>query len=523
MGGLADPTWTTRGERRGVDPLGMQNTSVSLYQRLLPGISNVTLRMRYYGLYAWLADQYARHSGSTAIEDWRKYLRRSEALYALIVQSSTQDSGVAGTRWAKHKLESTRGPWITFSEHTDDLESSERQYLLQSFGAYGAAYGTQLMELGILQTTDEHDVPVPSADVGDQLAVVFADAIGEAGAQFQAAVQRGSITKSGLESLIGMVPSAIAKGSPEREMYEGLLLGRASRQSQGDVRRRMTLRLVLRMVEGLQRSPSVEDVRWGLYSLQDPDGNSLDVLDASESAHRESWVAYHANDLCHACYEALLKYSLDILEGFPAGIALESWLTLVVESLLEELGGMASWDRLLNSVTLSKNAWADEAESEFALVHELMDGADTSGAMEVHSAAAAIKLLAVLYKRFALTLEQLDSELKAVGGGLQVQSLVTEIQFLQARANEPLDRVLHAVLRLRIIDRHLWVAIQKLHFQGDYTFLLESDNGLVRLRRKDGPVLTNPRLGSSIRFLQDIHLIGPTGLTRHGRRVVDAA
>jgi len=52
-------------KEKGLDPLGMQNTSVALYQRLLPGISNVTLRMRYYGLYqtewvrqraAWLFD-----------------------------------------------------------------------------------------------------------------------------------------------------------------------------------------------------------------------------------------------------------------------------------------------------------------------------------------------------------------------------------------------------------------------------------------------------------------------------------
>ena len=45
----------------------MQNSSINLYQRLLPGISNVTLRMRYYGLYAWLAAVYARRSRNTDI------------------------------------------------------------------------------------------------------------------------------------------------------------------------------------------------------------------------------------------------------------------------------------------------------------------------------------------------------------------------------------------------------------------------------------------------------------------------
>ena len=50
------PEWTERAEKRGLDPLGMQNLGVALYQRLMPGISNVTLRMRYYGFYCWLGD-----------------------------------------------------------------------------------------------------------------------------------------------------------------------------------------------------------------------------------------------------------------------------------------------------------------------------------------------------------------------------------------------------------------------------------------------------------------------------------
>lgn len=42
------PQWTSKVEKRGLDPLGMQNSGVTLHQALLPGISNITLRMRYY-------------------------------------------------------------------------------------------------------------------------------------------------------------------------------------------------------------------------------------------------------------------------------------------------------------------------------------------------------------------------------------------------------------------------------------------------------------------------------------------
>lgn len=71
-----------------------------------------------------------------------------------------------------------------------------------------------------------------------------------------------------------------------------------------------------------------------------------------------------------------------------------------------------------------------------------------------------------------------------------------------------------------MIRRHLWVALRKLRHQGDYTFLIETDEGKLRLREKDGPVFTNPRLGPAISFLKDIALLGEDGLTDLGRKAV---
>ena len=43
---VAAPEWTQVRQKSGLDPLGLQAASVRLYQALLPGISNVTLRTR---------------------------------------------------------------------------------------------------------------------------------------------------------------------------------------------------------------------------------------------------------------------------------------------------------------------------------------------------------------------------------------------------------------------------------------------------------------------------------------------
>lgn len=48
---------------------------------------------------------------------------------------------------------------------------------------------------------------------------------------------------------------------------------------------------------------------------------------------------------------------------------------------------------------------------------------------------------------------------------------------------------------------------------------METEDGRLRLRSKDGPVLTNPRLGPALTFLRDIHLLSHDGPTRRGEQM----
>lgn len=116
---MAVPQWTKLSKKRGVDPLGIQNSSVRIYQRLLPGISNVTLRMRYYGLYVWLADRYAHDIGDTDQTTWQRRIRRAEALYALIAQLKGGEKGVGGAEWAEKRLAAAGERKLDFRDDTE--------------------------------------------------------------------------------------------------------------------------------------------------------------------------------------------------------------------------------------------------------------------------------------------------------------------------------------------------------------------------------------------------------------------
>lgn len=46
----------------GLDHLGIQAPCIQIYSQLLPGITNVTDRARYYSFYPWLLSQFEKQA-----------------------------------------------------------------------------------------------------------------------------------------------------------------------------------------------------------------------------------------------------------------------------------------------------------------------------------------------------------------------------------------------------------------------------------------------------------------------------
>ena len=58
-----DIQWIRRDRRviDGLDHLGIQIVSVNLYQSMLPGITNVTERARYFAFHPWVVHRFAQN------------------------------------------------------------------------------------------------------------------------------------------------------------------------------------------------------------------------------------------------------------------------------------------------------------------------------------------------------------------------------------------------------------------------------------------------------------------------------
>ena len=517
------PEWTEYRKKSGLDPLGMQNGSIGLYQMFLPGISNVTLRMRYYGLYAWLCRTYGQRIGSTDPEHWKRFIRRAEALYALIACKRGGESGVAGIEWAQKTLDANETGSIDFATAAEP--GSEFYYLKQAWGIFGAAYRSQLFEIGIFTVTPEHEIPLPSVEVGEPLADAFASAIGDLADPLLKVLQDGRVTREDLGHFKPLAPSEIGSDSEERRVYQDILLTPDDTKDKASLSRQRTILLILKVTELLGRQPTPDEVRWVLFAGGDKSGGELALHSDELEAQRRRWWIYQANDLCHVAYEALLKFTLDNLADAPRGRPLEQLIPQCVGKLLASAEETPkSWSAFLDELPPSDNSYSADTRSEWSLASSIMKGAGRRDESVCPPSVAwnAVVLLGTLHRRVRSDEASISAELGQFDPDA-FRSLLTETQFLDHHLDDDFGETLGQIIETRIVRRHLWVALRKLRHQGDYTFLIEMDEGRLRLREKDGPVYTNPRLGPTITFLKDIHLIGDDGLTKRGKEVVSGA
>jgi hypothetical protein len=199
--------------------------------------------------------------------------RAAEALFALAAQACGGEGGIAGIQWAQRKLGAANGDGIPFVE--DAEPGSPSHYLKQAWGAFGAAYQSQLFEIGIFSDVTGHTIPVPSPDIGEELAARFEAACGALAGRFIETVERGNVAPDELEQFAPLTPGGIATDSDEGLLYEQVLFAEAGLQRKTDIDRRRTMLLILELARQLGRSPNVDDVRWAFYSGCLPDGEPL--------------------------------------------------------------------------------------------------------------------------------------------------------------------------------------------------------------------------------------------------------
>lgn len=499
------PQWTEKADKRGLDPLGMQNSGVVLYQSLLPVISNVTLRMRYYGYYCWVSEIYARRGATNDFEAWRTWVRRAEALYALVA-ARAEEGGVGGVDWANRRLQ-RRERVIDFAAAASN-DASQKRYLRQSLGVFGGAYYTQMVEMGLF-TENRHGIQVATRELGRRASGNFAEAIGSGVAKLlRRTIGDARVTVRDLDRLQPILPSHIAEDSEERAFYETLLFAFEPSPTPRAHSRSASLCLILKTAQAIEERPGPEDVRWQLFDPPE------EAMQEALETQRLNWEVYQCQDLIQVASAALLAWAISLIQESDAGRTIVEIHAEVVERLsaLEDQALAGSWETLRSSI--------DPDGFTFRATWDILTS--PRGATE-DKAVHAIKLTAALHQRLIDRPDLAQAVRRDLPSRGPAHSLMTEIEWLRENEVQPvIDRVADYIVE-RVVRRHSWVAMQKLRRQRDYTFLFEARDGRLVYLKAYQPVATTPRLARAIRFLEDIHLIDEDGLTERGLEVLEAA
>lgn len=497
------PDWTELGQDSGLDPLGMQRPIEAIYQSLIPGISTITLRFRYYSFFPFILRHYEMNIRNADPAVFRVFQRRCEALYALICTHDVRELGVAGSDWATKILASAavsegQQGVVDFSQGADPEAEEQFRYLRNKGGAFGAIYATQMQAMGLLHFPTK-DAPNPNpvcAESALAVAEAFAQELSDVAPTFFKSVSEGRIAISSLALFEKMRPSRLRPGSSEHMLLTDILLAKSGPRLENDIMRGSTLRMLLAAAETQREIPHQETVKWHWYetafSSSSPDLHGAPAL----------WFLYQACDLARLAYEAILSAALTTLASAPRG-------RMSLAALVGELTGYAdlpadvSWETF-STAQLARGETAREiATSMLDAVGEPED-----------QVRYAIQLMAVLCDAAQGSAELVE---KALSGADYFQSLRTEAKYLEAARSNPVQKVVADLVVERVLKRHLWVASRKFRNQKAYTFHMEPEDGVLRYRAEFQPAPSSPRIAQALAFLRDASLISDQGVTQQGR------
>ena len=504
---------------RGLDHLGVQAPCIALYGQLLPGITNVTDRARYYSFHPWVLWSFERRYSDHSVDEFRRVLRRAECLFALIAIRHARvvgdnDDGLHGRAMVgRDKLLRIEEDSSFALEDYATLEGPNR-YFKNKLGGLGQYYFGPLRDLRVLDHHQGAGYPGYDDDRGRKLAEAFASAVPED--TFFQVLEQPTATWEDLDELVAFCPCGLRSNAAEHELLLDLFLARtASFQGGGGTTRRASLGLMLDLASQAARDPEYAFeglLRGGTYTGALVDGSTWLVPKPLERVLR-GWGTYQRNELLSLAVQGLFAAVLRAIERDEGRSIRQASDAADIAVRLLGSGGAdqkLSLDALVARVRGELPALANWQHED----HELQRGwrlqnlplKDDTKLEEIAQESVAI-LLALLargvdeypYGDFELDPEYFDPRevhllslrhaSRAEWAGLTVEGWV---RWLAVQWG---------------IARHLRVALRKLRGERRDTFRIRPLEGELRVVEAPAPVFTQPRVSRAQQILRDLGLV----------------
>jgi hypothetical protein len=508
------PFWGKRFEKiSGLDPLGQQYASEKIYAYLMPGITNLTNRIRYYGFYCWLLAEYARINENKFNQgDQRRFIRRAELVIALVMNKMQPGVlQVPGSSTAITLIDKFKDQLFIDLKIYSDQPSASESYWKYSSGAFGQYYASSIRQMGLIRemTSKNQAVYMVTSDgsdvTGDKLAQSFDKSIDlEAKQCLLNTILDGRVMFQDMHMLYDSFNiTKINTDSEECLDYMNLLYGMDSPllAEESSQNRYQLINIIL---DKCQQQENGIDSRYLLNAL----------FEESLKANHDSfttefgWYQYRLNEFwqfaCGTLFWAILQY----LSDNKRGICIEADL---IEEFTEQVCEAYDINPEAFFVDNVQTVDVNRIQDTITEIERMVKSRDSVGAGK-----NALLVLFILFGLPSCTLvnyNKILNERGLLGSG----SFVTTA--LKCYGNGIIQKnirdFLSNLLRSEIINRHKFVAIKKLGNGGRSTLKFEVDGQYIIFESNFPPSLTNPRIDTLFKILTDLQILTTNDLGKY--------
>lgn len=494
----------------GLDQLGLNLTSERIFDLILPGLNNVTQRIRYYSFYCWFFDWYASEIGNTSAKIQNTYLRRAEFLAALIA-AYRDNGGVPGITKARAIYEESNDT-IDLILGTQEGSTSEGSYWKNSRGVLGQYYISSIKQLGILRdqgdnaglyvrTDFEHDYKIS----GKQLAEGFRNNISSKESLFIDCVKNNSVSKDTLKELSEVFDlTQVPESSDEEHLLWRLLTGvDKPKENDENFLRKNTVDLLLKDVDSLETEEKYNQLSVPLKIYNegfDKEGDSTSTL----------WYFFMLEQFWSVACTGCLNAVLSIIED-KAG---SSWFdeTSLVNHTVDEI----------TEIFKSKNVDADnQLFFDGTLIEFRIDMLVELSKKEKNPYLKILWAICAIQKLYIDNRSNRDILLKVS----QQYKIHTPSSFLNTlkdfdnKQSLVTEDFLHYFITRYVLNRHHFVALRKLNSTQN-TAKFYREDGMIKYVSSFFYDYSSPRIHTLYDFLSDLNVIDKKNksITTSGRQ-----
>lgn len=498
----------------GQDPLGLLNTGDRTFNLLLPGLNNVTERIRYYSFYAWFFDFYAEEIRKPSKKEQFKYLRRAEFILALLAAKNNQQ-GIGGITKALEIYNEQTETFILENGTGENKQNFENTYWKNPRGIFGQNYVSSLSpsQLAIIQEFEEDsgvftrsDLQLENVISGKQLAKAFKENSTESIIGiFQNAIINGEVTQMDLEELSHTINlRKVPINTTEHQLLWQMLINADKPISQTPTfHRKRTIQLLLRQIE--QQGETIKDIDFSYFAYYNQGKLNNEIDDTLFL-----WYYYQVEQFWHMISTGSLSLFLELLE-------IETDGTWIIENEFIQETSVKIHTFLIENKKAEQQSTFDSLNSPKETEEELLKIIR----QEKNIGAMAYNIL-LLKKVFTQNKEMLPLlEKMAFKNGLMSESnFLNSIKQLNKIDDISLTDFINYFLKKYVVIRHQWIALKKMN-NTQTTEKFVREEGLIRFVSNIHYGFSSPRLNTLIKFFEDLQLIEEGQLSLKGKELLN--